>query len=229
MMRTEDPYYPSFEQRRLALLRQLAIEQVIDVGANRGQYAQDLRSHSYTGNIVSFEPMRQAHAALVATAQSDPKWEIAPPVALGRQEGTAELNVANNSISSSLLPMRETHLQASPESHYIGQETVKVRTLDSFLTDGTIAETSTFLKIDTQGYEEQVLSGATSMLTFVRGLELELSLVTLYDQQMLAWELVRRLREAGWDCFGIRPGFSDPVTKRMLQMDALFVRESLDV
>lgn len=228
-MNTVDPYYPSFEQRRLALLRQMAIEQVIDVGANRGQYAQDLRNHAYTGNIVSFEPMRQAHAALVATAQSDRQWVIAPPAALGRQEGTAELNIANNSISSSLLPMREAHLQASPESHYIGQETVKVRTLDSFLDDGTIASTSTFLKVDTQGYEEQVLAGATNILTFVRGLELELSLVSLYEGQVLAWEFVRRLREAGWDCFGVRPGFSDPATKRMLQMDALFVRESLDL
>ena len=86
----------------------------LDVGANTGQFAQDLRASGYRGHIVSFEPLSDAHAALLVTASWDPLWDVADRCAVGAGDRWAEINIAGNSYSSSLLPMLDLHREAAP-------------------------------------------------------------------------------------------------------------------
>lgn len=109
---------------------------VLDVGANTGQYAARLRELGYGGKILSFEPLPDAHAQLLARAAADPLWEVHPRCALGAAAGTGALNVAGNSVSSSLLPMLDLHAAAAPRSIYIGQVETPVTTLDALLECG---------------------------------------------------------------------------------------------
>jgi FkbM family methyltransferase len=201
------------------------INTVFDVGANTGQFGRELRSQAdYHGRIVSFEPLSDAYVRLVKAAAGYKRWDVAPRVAIGAGEGTVTINVAANSLSSSVLSMLDSHVQAAPESLYTGQETVQLTSLDKvaplYLEDSSI----TFLKIDTQGYEGPVLAGATRTLTRLTGVQLELSLVPLYAGQRLMPDLMEFMRDSGFDLWAVAPVLADPTSGRLLQFDATFFR-----
>jgi len=201
------------------------IDLVFDVGANIGQYAKLLRELGYSGRIVSFEPLSSAYSQLKAVSEKDPLWEIAPQTAIGNQEGEIIINIAGNSYSSSALPMLDAHLESAPESAYSGSETVKLSRLDTLAKDYIKSETkSIFLKIDVQGLEKQVLEGATAILPLVKGIKLELSLVPLYEGQVLFKEMIDIIEKLGYELYGIEPGFTAEKTGRMLQMDGIFFK-----
>jgi FkbM family methyltransferase len=107
-------------------LRRLGIRIVLDVGANTGQFAKELRLHGYHETIISFEPLSEAHAKLEVAAHSDPLWKIAPRCAVGAKTGSVQINIAANSFSSSLLPMLDSHRDAAPGSRYVGSEQVEM-------------------------------------------------------------------------------------------------------
>jgi len=201
------------------------IDLVFDVGANIGQYAKLLRELGYSGRIVSFEPLSSAYSQLKAVSKKDPLWEIAPQAAIGNQEGEIVINIAGNSYSSSALPMLDAHLESAPESAYSGSETVKLSRLDTIAKDYIKSETkSIFLKIDVQGLEKQVIEGATAILPLVKGIKLELSLVPLYEGQVLFKEMIDIVEKLGYELYGIEPGFTAEKTGRMLQMDGIFFK-----
>ena len=201
------------------------IDLVFDIGANIGQYAKSLRELGYSGRIVSFEPLSSAYSQLKAVSKKDPLWEIAPQTAIGNQEGEIIINIAGNSQSSSALPMLDAHVQSAPESAYSGSETVKLSRLDTLAKDYIKSETkSIFLKIDVQGLEKQVLEGATAILPLVKGIKLELSLVPLYEGQVLFKEMIDIIEKLGYELYGIEPGFTAEKTGRMLQMDGIFFK-----
>jgi FkbM family methyltransferase len=211
--------------RMQQLLDYHKIDLVLDVGANVGQYAKSLRDLGYSGRIVSFEPLSSAYSQLKTASKKDLLWEIAPQTAIGNQEGEIIINIAGNSQSSSALPMLDAHLESAPESAYSGSETVKLSRLDTIAKDYIKSETkSIFLKIDVQGLEKQVLEGATAILPLVKGIKLELSLVPLYEGQVLFKEMIDIVEKLGYELYGIEPGFTAEKTGRMLQMDGIFFK-----
>lgn len=207
-------------------LRKFEIDLVFDVGANSGQFASEIRRGGYTGNIVSFEPLSEAHDKLVLASNGDDKWIAHPRCALGDHNGEAEINIAGNSWSSSILPMLEAHWNAAPESAYQGKEAVLVKTLDAVAGQYLKNAHAPFLKIDTQGFEWQVLDGARVTLPQVRGILLELSLVPLYEGQRLWQEMIKRLEEEGFTLWAFQPVFSDQSDGRTLQVDGVFYRNA---
>jgi FkbM family methyltransferase len=214
------------ESGRLAtMLAHHDVDLVFDVGANTGQFARSLRRAGYPGRIVSFEPLSLAHHKLVKASTRDPSWTIAPRMAIGDHEGKMEIHISGNSVSSSLLKMLDAHSAAAPESSYVNQESVTITRLDRIAADYTSAGSVPFIKIDTQGYEDRVLNGASEFLKASKGLQLELSIVPLYEGQELFDPLVSRLRGLGFSIWAIWPGFCDPRSGRMLQVDVTFFRE----
>jgi FkbM family methyltransferase len=210
-------------QRSLAgLLLQEQINLVLDVGANTGQFANWLRACGYRERIISFEPLASAHAQLCGKAEKYPNWTIADRTAVGAKKGPVEIHLSKNSQSSSILDMLPSHLEAAPESIYIGSETVPVNRLDdlcAFLPNDRV-----LLKIDVQGYERQVLEGASRVLSACLAVHTEMSLLPLYEGQILARELWDMLVAQGFEPWSLEPCFRNPATFRMLQLDGVFVR-----
>ena len=210
--------------RLMVALRHSNIDLVIDIGANEGQFAKDLRAGGYSGRIVSFEPQSVAHGRLLKVSGGDTAWHVHPRCALGGRRGEIELNISGNSVSSSILPMLTSHSSAAPESAYLGHESVSLITLDSVAPPYLEGAQAPFLKIDTQGYEWHVLDGALATLPKVRGIQMELSLVPLYEGQRLWRECIERLEAEGFVVWSLQPEFVDPATGRTLQWDGLFFR-----
>ncbi len=210
--------------RLTAGFRHFGIDLVFDVGANEGQFAREIRTGGYSGKIVSVEPLSSAHKRLLRRSEGDMDWYVHPPCAVGDHTGKIDLNIAGNSESSSVLPMLAAHTNAAPESAYQGIETVPLTTLDLLGLEYFGQTTAPFLKIDTQGYEWQVLDGAKEILPRVHGILLEVSFVPLYEGQRLWRESIERLEAEGFALWALQPVFADPVFGRTLQMDALFFR-----
>jgi FkbM family methyltransferase len=210
-----------------ALARLLAVREidtVLDIGANEGQYATMVRRAGFREKIISFEPLAEAHSKLRQAAAHDPLWTVAPRTALGDHEGTLLMHVAANSASSSALPMLDAHLQAAPESAYIGCVTVPVSRLDTVADDMHVDGQNLFLKIDVQGFESKVLDGAPRLLDRIRGVQLELSLVPLYEGETLFLSQVDCLARKDFELWGLMPSFIDKKTGRTLQVDGIFFR-----
>lgn len=213
---------PAFQL--LKALDRFEVDLVLDVGANVGQFSSELRSVGYKGNLVSFEPLSAAHRTLSDVASRDPKWLVHPRGAIGDHEGEIEINIAGNSVSSSVLPMLEAHASAANGSAYVGVEHVLISRLDSIAPQYLAKSRRPFLKIDTQGYEWQVLDGSRGVLQRMMGVRCELSLVPLYEGQRLWMEMIQRLEGEGFTLWSIQNAFTDPRDGRTLQVDAIFFR-----
>jgi FkbM family methyltransferase len=205
-------------------LNTFEVDLVLDVGANAGQFAHEIRTLGFRGSIVSFEPLADAHRRLADAAAGDDAWRVHSRCAIGDRDGDVTINVAANSVSSSLLPMTDAHFSAATGSGYVGNETVPLFRLDAIAEPYLAAAQRPFLKIDTQGFEWQVLDGAARTLPRLRGVLCELSLVVLYEGQHLWREMIDRLESEGFTLWNLQPGFADPRNGRMLQIDAVFFR-----
>ena len=198
---------------------------VLDVGASVGQYGIELREAGYPGRIWSFEPLPESFDRLRAASEHDDLWRCSN-LAVGDHEGHAELWIAGNSVSSSVLPMLERHVQALPEAAYVAKRRVAMISLDSIRAEIDSLGGAVWLKLDVQGYETQVLEGAAELLPQLAGLEMELSLVPLYEGQSLFDEMIDVLKGQGLRLVSLEPGFVDYDTGHTLQVDGIFIRES---
>ncbi len=212
-----------FEAVRGELIREAGVDLVVDVGANQGQYAGELRRSGYRGPIISLEPLAEAFEVLAAKSDGDTAWRAIRGAA-GSREERLDLRVAGNSVSSSFLPMLDRHLEAAPRSAEVGLESVEVNTLDRLLFPDLERSATSFIKIDTQGFEREVLAGADRMLDSgkVVGIEIELSLVALYEGAPLWAEMIDLLREQGFVPLAFGKGYRDPGNGELVQLDGLF-------
>jgi hypothetical protein len=120
--------------------------------------------------------------------------------------------------------MLEAHERAAPNVKYVGFEMAPISRLDRVAEEFLGEAQNIFLKVDAQGFELQVLQGATDLLRRVVGVQLELSLVPLYGGQPLFSELIDWMQGEGYKIWGIIPGLADNASGRLLQTDAVFFR-----
>ena len=219
------PVESSALHRRGRLLRHFCIDLVVDVGANEGQFGRELREAlGFQGRIVSFEPLYQACENLRRIAERSPPWEV-HHTALGHRCGHDTLMVAGNAESSSLLPMLPAHEAAEPKAGAVGQQRVAITTLDALWPSLRQGAKHVWLKIDTQGFEAQVLNGADAALQDIATVQLELSLVPLYAGAASADALHLWLLGRGYRLVGLEPGFCDFASGVLLQADGIYHRE----
>ena len=225
--RTPDANPPAFtfEYRRfLEECQGFATDVIFDVGAEPASSPKAC-GRGYHGHLISFEPLSNAHATLVAAAASDPLWDVAERCAVGASDSWAEINIAGNSYSSSLLPMLDLHRDAAPQSKYQGTEPCRVVTLNSYIEQTFSDPTTLFgLKIDTQGYEAEVLAGLKRHHDRVKVIVCEMSLAPLYAHGPSMSELCHLLAELDYHCVALGPEFEDPRTGELLQANGVFVK-----
>jgi FkbM family methyltransferase len=211
----------SINQRPIDFIRARAIDLVVDIGANSGQYATFLRNDGYQGWIVSAEPIRDVYEVLAARAGKDKRWK-ALNVAVGDKEGTVEINVSEASQFSSIHSQLPAATAFALEAGVIRRETVRVARLD-YLFEEMPPRKGAFLKIDTQGYEQQVLSGASKCLSDFLGVQMELPIIHLYEGTWRFHEAVAYMSERGFEISNLLPVNYDRTDQTsLLEIDCIF-------
>jgi FkbM family methyltransferase len=209
-----------------SILAKRSINCVLDVGANEGQYGKQLRGIGYNGRIVSFEPVRSTFDVLAGTAaESGDSWR-ALPYALGAVETRAEINVAEQSVFTSFLPARQDSLERFPENRLYQTEVVQVKRLDDVLcecTDG-IESPRIYLKLDTQGYDLEVIRGAVESLPKILALQTEVSFKPIYENMSGYAETISTLISHGFDVVDFMPVTRDHEGLSVIEMDCVMVR-----
>lgn len=207
----------------LALLfRALDTDCVLDVGANRGQYARLLRRIGYRGRIVSFEPVPECFEELRRRSARDPRW-TAVPAALGAEDGRRPLHVTAGTEFSSLLAPSEYARRTFWGSAVTRMEEVPVRRLDGLWADHVRAGERVHLKLDTQGYDQQVLDGARPVLDRVASVQTEVAVQVVYEGAPRYAEALPRLEAIGFELTGLFPVLRDPQL-RIVELDCVLRR-----
>tara|TARA_R110001632_G_scaffold101693_1_gene209585 strand:- start:12588 stop:13301 length:714 start_codon:yes stop_codon:yes gene_type:complete len=216
--------YPNSDlTRRMKLFKHFEINKVLDVGANKGQYSKLIRKIGFKGEIISFEPLSEAYKILTKASVKDNKWKIFN-FALGDKEEISTINISENLFSSSLLDMTSSHLESAPASNYKGTEEISVKTLNEIFSDIVNEKEIVFLKLDVQGFEENVLRGASDILSKIKGIQIEMSLVKLYEGEMLYRDMIDLLESYGFELLSLENGFHDKNSGKLLQVDGVFFR-----
>ena len=209
---------------RIHCLRSLQVDTVIDVGANVGQFASHMRKDiGYRGRIVSFEPLAAAFRELQKRASGDADWRVYN-YALGARDDSVDLHVTANSFSSSIRAPLPGLVAIEADCRPVERQRIRVRTLDSVFDEVCGDAGSVYLKIDTQGFEKQVIDGAERVLRCIHTVQMEMSLVPLYDGEPLFDGLCKLMAERGFGLMSLEPAFVNPSTGQMLQVDGLFHR-----
>jgi FkbM family methyltransferase len=219
--------YPTHDQkRRILAYKNFKIDTLLDVGANSGQYAGLIRELGFKGTIHSFEPTTAAFTFLDKKAKNDKTWHV-HKLAVGSTPGEIEINISQNTFSSSILEIEALHVSSAPESRYISKETVKIDTIDNIIPEIIKDPASVYLKIDTQGYEAEVLKGAEKNLPKIKCIQLEMSMVPLYKHEWLFEEMMDYLKKKNFALYTIEPEFYNTSTGQLLQADAIFYNKNI--
>ena len=216
---------PKFMDLFLPIIQKKRINTIYDVGANIGQSAFELRKYGYKDRIISFEPVSKVHNKLVENSKNDSSWDVYDRCAIGNQDGDIEINISNYDLSSSILQMTPKHLEAKKNSGFINKEKTKIFKLDSILGNGNLDNKKAMLKIDTQGYEWEVLQGAKNNLEKFEVLLVEVSFVRLYENEKLWKDIFNYIESFDFELWLLERGFVDRNTKQILQADVVFCKK----
>lgn len=223
-LRRHDPNAPHDLSRLLKLYR---VETVFDIGANIGMSGQYFRNLGFTGQIISFEPIRDLYEKLTRTSANDPQWTC-ENTAIGDADGKQQIFVTGGGGAASSFLSSIGHMEeAAPELAVVGQETVTVRTLRSVIQERYPIGDRLFLKIDAQGYEKKILESAGPDLKRVVGIRIELSFVRSYADEPLFCEMLPYLYDLGFRMCAIEEAWSHRKTQEVYQVDAVMFRPEL--
>ncbi|HEY9220457.1 MAG TPA: FkbM family methyltransferase [Lutibacter sp.] len=215
----------TFENELIKILNSVNADLVLDIGANRGQFANSLYDYGYKNKVISFEPLSAIYESLKENAKNNNLWNVYDRCCIGNEEKMIDINVSNLIGNSSILEIKSTKFNV-PQSHYIKKEQVPQITLETLNENHLVKQAkNVFVKMDIQGYEHIVLSEFPKVKYNIVGFYLELSLVNLYEEQRDYLYICNQLKEFGFDLVYIEPEYI--ISNRMIQFNGLFLHKSL--
>ena len=217
---------------------------VFDVGANVGQSVSRFRKYLPKAKIYSFEPNPEVYSKLVENHKNDNALEM-HNVGVGEKSENLVFHIQPDSGSSSFLKLnvdneiyRLSNTELAKKNH--NKTTLKqsvehntpinvpVITLREF-TDNKNIELVHLLKIDTQGFEPQVLKGCGNKLKDILIIECEIMFSDTYEKTRSFYEIETILIDSGfilWDIPYIGK-FATDKCNRLNFIDALYVNKPL--
>lgn len=216
-------------ERLRQLLAFLDVDCVLDIGANEGQYALQLRRMvGYKGRLISFEPIPRMAARLRQLASADPDWSV-EEIAVSDRGGKVGFNVmASTELSSLSAPTSlDTDLL---KAHNRPVETIEVQceSLESVLNRLQQGQgmKRPFLKMDTQGHDMIIARGAEHILQRFVGIQTELAVKRLYETSVPIGPSIEFFQKAGFELSALVPNNRGhfPV---LIETDGLFIRRDL--
>jgi len=206
-----------------AILRGLDCATIVDLGANRGQFALVSR-HCFVGSkIISFEPLN-GPANVFRRIFANDTAVVLHELAIGSNAEQRIMHVSARDDSSSLLPISSLQNEVFPDTSEAGIANVKVTPLDAVITNDDITQPA-LLKLDVQGFELQALRGCESLFSRFDWIYCECSFVELYVGQSLAAEIIAWLMTKDYRIIGIYNPVYDRLG-RAIQADFLFSKST---
>jgi len=199
------------------LLARLEIDCVLDVGANVGQYHDFLRNKVlFDGPIVSFEPVSRHVELLRERARADSDWHV-EGYALGAKDGSLPINVMASDQFSSFLEPDNSRVRDYAELN------VPCHVLP--VLQERLGFDRPYLKLDTQGFDIEVLQGGRDSLAAVRALQTEASVIGIYKGMPGYVDTIRYLDERGFDITGLYPVSRDS-SLRLVEFDCVMINRT---
>jgi FkbM family methyltransferase len=197
---------------------------VVDVGANRGQFALAARQWAPKAQIVSFEPLDNP-AAIFHRVFFDDDHVVLHQAAIGPESMNRKMHISARDDSSSLLPISSLQTAMFPGTEQVAIAEVRVAPLDEFVSV-TDLQSPAMLKLDVQGFEFDALRGCESLLEYFEWVYCECSFIELYSGQKLAWEIIDWLSARNFCLLGM---FNSVYDRRgqAVQADFLFSRKDI--
>ena len=212
-------------ERHLAqLFERHGVTTVLDVGANTGQYRDFLRDCvGFSGIIHSFEPIPALAAAMRARSSADDRWFV-HNLALGSETTELALNVMASDVFSSFRePDTTSTAMFSAANTVVRQEVVPVRRLDDLIpTLEGVEGGAVYLKVDTQGFDMEVIRGAPKLLSRARGLQFELAFQRIYKEVPEYLNVLKSIGDLDFDVSGFFPVTLDE-RMRAIELDCVMV------
>ena len=204
------------------IISNLDLDNVVDIGANRGQFALCVRRHYPRAQIFSFEPLQKPAATYQVVFKGDARAKLFNK-AIAAVSGSAAMHVSRWDVSSSLLPIAQAQHDNFPFTEEARMETVPLTTLSACIDRSALAGVS-MLKLDVQGFELTALEGCADLLEAFEYVYVEASFVELYVGQAMASEVVSYLLNRGFSLMCVA-NLETGNSQRPIQADFLFSRK----
>ncbi|RZT18922.1 FkbM family methyltransferase [Mycobacterium sp. BK558] len=202
-------------------LRGLGLATIVDIGANKGQFAL-FAAHTFKNAAVhSFEPLNRPAERFMRTLGNQARITLYRS-AIGAESGSSQMHVARRDDSSSLLPITTAQVSNFRGTDEVRTEVVRVSRLDEFLCEEMV-RLPALLKLDVQGYEMQALLGCEDLLHRFQYVYLEVSFLELYKGQSLADDLIVWLHSRNFRMKSVH-GVQSNSRGEAIQADVLFER-----
>lgn len=215
-------HYP--KPNKMEVAKSLNINTVLDIGANVGQFASEIRKILPNAFIYSFEPLGECFKKLEDSFSEDKNFK-AFNFALG--EKTEELDIEKNEYapSSSILPLSTNHTALFPHAIKTAPEKISVKRLDDTTKELNLNK-EILIKLDVQGFEDKVIAGGESIFKIAKVIIIETSFVELYKNQPSFDDIYQKLKSLGFKYHG---SIQEKVYKhsgKVISEDSLFIRNN---
>ncbi len=216
---------------------------VFDVGANLGNTITEFQSWWPGAEVHGFEPQAECWPELDALAASSARIHV-NKFALGDsdndnetfythdltsgQSGFHRVNMdSRDSLNLDKL-RREAQGSVQAYSETLNHERqVSIRRMDSYMSNAGIGRVD-LLKIDTQGYEPEVLAGAGDRLADIRVVITELMFYDFYERSLSFSDLEKHLLPAGFRLYDISHISKNPLNGRTDWVDVIYFNIRFD-
>jgi FkbM family methyltransferase len=195
---------------------------VVDIGANRGQFALAVREWAPQARVISFEPLPYPASIFLSVFSGDNK-VLLHQAAVGPASVMQKMHVSAKDDSSSLLPISSVQTTMFPGTGQVATIEVHVSPLEEFVKADDLLSQA-MLKLDVQGFEYEALIGCESMLPHFDWVYCECSFVELYSGQRLACDVIDWLARKGFRLEGVFNTAYD-AQGQAIQADFLFSRK----
>ena len=195
-------------RRMKRIIEEFNIDLIIDVGANKGQYAEFLRNEvQYKGLIISFEPDPTNCKILKESRNGDNQW-LLMDYALGKEDDRLNLNIMESSLFNSFLTPDNSNTNQFKNQNMVNRTIeVPVKRLDNVLHElrESLKFERAFLKLDTQGYDLEVFRGVSGSLDIILGVQTEVSVLPIYQNMPSLEESLSFFKAKGFQVSGFYP------------------------
>jgi len=201
------------------------IRSIIDVGAHKGNFVEKILQRFSFIESISFEPAKEAFKDLIIRSEKYKNWKILN-YALAARDQNMEMNISDYTEANSFLSIEKELLELRPELKVTSKELVKCKKIDNFISEFYSLKKPILLKVDTQGYEMEVLKGGNQTLDIVDFVLLEVSTGATYRGQPSLKEVIEYLENKKFKVWSLDRVFGNRSTGETLQVDILFNRIS---